>query len=234
MNEPRGYRLNNPLCIKISTPPIAWQGLRSVPRDPVLLDFEDPRYGIRAAARNMQTYQERRGIRTMRGVIERWAPPKNERGEVENDTSAYITAVRIYSGIDPDARIDLTDYATVWRLMRAMARVELGDAPDDMPEYWYTDAVWEQGLRMAGLAPTKALTKSRTIQGTATAGAGITAAIGVLTDTLGLPPEVAGLLPAALTGLSDQAVAAITLGIALAGALYAAWARRDDQRKGRL
>lgn len=227
MTDPRGIRNNNPLNIKRGE--TAWRGLSSAQRDDVYCTFDLPEDGIRAAAKILQTYQERHGIAMLAGVIQRWAPPADG-----NDTSAYITAVEIWADIDANAALDLSDYDTAYALLRAMCRFENGKPPEDRDPAWYPPAVWEKGLRMAGLAPNKTLTSSRTMQGTATAGAGITAAIGVLTDTFGLPPEVASLLPAALTSLSDQAVAAVVLGIALAGALYAAWARRDDQSKGRL
>jgi Na+/H+-dicarboxylate symporter len=88
---------------------------------------------------------------------------------------------------------------------------------------------------MAGLIPPpKPLTKSRTIAGTGTAAiAGSAAVITLLTD-IGIPAEVAALLPTALSGLSDQATAAILLTIAAVANIYAAWARADDKAKGRL
>ena len=225
MAEPRGYRLNNPLNIRRTA--TAWVGLAARQSDTDFCSFESPEYGIRAAAKILQTYQEKHGINTLRGVVSRWAPPEDN-----NDTSAYITAVSIWAGMEPDEQISLSDYAVVLPMLRAMCRVELGKPADG--ERWYDAATWEKGLRMAGLAPNKPLTQSRTTKGVATAGAGIAASIGVLTDTFGIPPGVANLLPSMLTSLTEQQTAAVVLLISLGGALYAAWARHDDKLKGRL
>ncbi|MCB0055764.1 MAG: hypothetical protein KDE45_02015 [Caldilineaceae bacterium] len=225
MAEPRGYRLNNPLNIRKTA--TTWVGLATRQPDADFCAFESPEYGIRAAAKILQTYQEKHGINTLRGVVSRWAPPEDN-----NDTSAYITAVSIWAGMEPDEQISLSDYAVVLPMLRAMCRVELGKPADG--ERWYDAATWEKGLRMAGLSPNKPLSQSRTTKGVATAGAGIAAAIGVLTDTFGIPPEIAGLLPSMLTSLTEQQTAAVVLLISLGGALYAAWARHDDKLKGRL
>ena len=224
MADPRGIRNNNPLNLRRGD--TAWAGLSGVQRDTVFYTFESPEYGIRAAAKVLQTYQEKHGINTVRQVVTRWAP------STENDTSAYVTAVTIWSGLDADEAVDLSSYEVVLPLLRAMCRFENGRPADG--ERWYDAATWEKGLRLAGLSPNKALIGSRTMKGTATAGAGIAASIGVLTDTFGLPPEVAELLPTVLTSLTEQQTAAVVLLISLGGALYAAWARRDDKLKGRL
>lgn len=225
--NPRGYRLHNPLNIERTT--TIWQGQSGTQTDTRFVSFDSPEHGIRAAARILQTYQERHGINTMRGVVERWAPP------TENDTSAYIQAVAIWADLDPDEPISLADYDTVRRLLRAMTRMELGKPPEGTPDAWYSEDVWEKGLRMAGLIPpSKPLIKSRTIAGTGTAAiAGSAAVITLLTD-IGIPADVAALLPTALSGLSDQATAAILLTIAAVANVYAAWARADDKAKGRL
>jgi hypothetical protein len=227
MTDPRGYRLNNPLNIRHGKS--LWEGLSHIQDDSAFVRFVEPVYGIRAAARTLNTYREVHGITTLRGVIERWAPP------IENDTSAYVQAVSIWADLEPDEAISLADYDTVWRLLRAMARMELGKPPEGRPAAWYDDATWEKGLRMAGLIPPrKPLIKSRTMAGTGTAAVAGTAAVITLLTDLGIPPEVAALLPTALSGLSDQATAAVLLSIAAIGNIYAAWARADDRNKGRL
>jgi hypothetical protein len=227
MPIPRGFRLNNPLNVERTA--TVWKGMSSSQPDSRFVAFNTPEHGIRAAAIILQTYQEKHGINTMRGVIERWAP------HTENDVAAYIQAVNILAEIEPDELLDLSSYGTVWPLMRAMAWKELGKPPEGKPAAWYDDATWEKGLRMAGLIPpSKPLIKSRTMAGTGTAAVAGTAAVITLLTDLGIPPEVAALLPTALSGLSDQATAAILLTIAAVGNVYAAWARADDRNKGRL
>lgn len=224
MALPRGIRNNNPLNIRRTG--TTWRG-QAPGGDDAFVTFSEPEYGIRAAAIVLQNYQEKHGINTLNKIVHRWAPP------VENDTSAYLHSVAIWADIEPDETLDLGDYDTVYRLLRAMARMENGKPPNDA-EFWIEPEIWEKGLRMAGLVPSKSLKDSRTIQGSVAAAAGAGTAIGVLTDTFGIPPEVAGLLPDAIAGLSDQASAIVFLVISIGGALYAAWARQDDKLKGRL
>jgi len=225
MTQPRGIRGHNPLNIKRGS---NWIGLAPVQSDDTFCTFTTPEYGIRAAAKLLQTYQEKYQLMTLRQIIDRWAPPS------ENDTSAYITAVSIWADFDPDAVIDVTDYATAYPLMRAMCRQENGAPPEDTEPYWYQPEVWERGLRMAGVMPSKALRDSRTMKGTIAAASSSIVALGTLLDQFGLPKEITDLLPVALSGVSEQTVAAVAIVVAIAGSLYAAWSRRDDAKWGRL
>lgn len=225
MNLPIGIRQNNPLNLRYTD--IAWSGKVKQSKAAAYEWFESPEKGIRAAAKNLQTYAERDGLKTIREIVSKWAP-KNE-----NDTASYITAVGIFTDFDVDESLDLFDFDTVYTLMRAMTRQENGK-PHDGSDYWYPPEVWERGLRMAGLSPNKKLVDSRTMKGAATATAGMAAAIGVLTDTLGIPDEIANLLPTVLQSVSEQTVAIVMLAIGLIGPLYTAYARRDDKLNGRL
>jgi len=222
---PRGIRNNNPGNIRRSSD--QWQGLAADQTDPDFFRFAHPRFGIRAMARVLQVYQEHHGLRTIREIVNRWAP------SVENPTGDYVTAVAIWAGFDADEPIDVTQYDTALRLIRAMIRFENGHPPEGR-DYWYDDATYEMGLRLAGVSPSKKLRDSRTTKGAAVAGTATTAAIAILTDTLGLPAEIAALLPAALSGASEQTVSIALLVIGLAGAAYTIYARRDDKLNGRL
>jgi hypothetical protein len=72
------------------------------------------------AAKNQFSIDAGRGINTLTGLISSWAP-KNE-----NDTAAYIKTVAGATGIDPNAKIDLTDPQVQAKLMPAMSLVENG------------------------------------------------------------------------------------------------------------
>jgi len=189
--------------------------------------FESPEMGIRAAAKILQAYEESHGINTLEGIINRWAPPS------ENDTGGYVQAVEIWADVSRDDVLSMTDYDTVYRLLRAMTRMENGRPVDD-ENAWYPKDVWERGLRLGGLVPSKPLTKSRTVTGGVAAATGSAAAIGIITDALGLPPEVAAMLPTALTGMAPEHVALIAVVVSALGSLYTLYARRDDKLKGRL
>src|SRR4051812_38910947 len=90
----RGIINANPGNIDRGKPPTAWLGLATpaemTPEQKAekrFAVFRSPEYGIRALAKLLQTYQSKHGLRTVRGIINRWAPP------VENNTGAYVNAV---------------------------------------------------------------------------------------------------------------------------------------------
>jgi hypothetical protein len=222
MSTPRGIRNNNPLNIKTGD---KWLGM--IGEDEGFLQFSEASYGIRAAARVLQTYQTVHHLHTIREIIHRWAPPADN-----NPSDEYARAVAIWAGLEPDDEVDVYDFDTALAMLRAMVRFENGKPPEG--EYWYADSVYERGLREAGVLRIKKLPDSRVVKGTATAAAGIVAAQGVLADLFGLPAEVTAMLPTALQNMSEQTVAAVVLLISLAGAAYSFYARRDDKLNGRL
>jgi len=65
--------------------------------------YKTPEEGIKAVDDQIRIYGEKHGIKTLRGIITRWAPPS------ENDTESYIKDVATRSGINPDAEIDLSN-----------------------------------------------------------------------------------------------------------------------------
>ena len=65
--------------------------------------YKTPEEGIKAVDDQLRIYGEKHGVKTLRGVINRWAPSS------ENDTDSYIKTVAQRSGIDPDAPINLSD-----------------------------------------------------------------------------------------------------------------------------
>ena len=128
----KGLRNNNPGNIRLSAD--RWQGLASPQTDPEFFQFESPLWGIRALARTLKTYIERHGIRTVAGIISRWAPP------IENDTAAYIAAVSARTNLDPNERVD---YARdVGALVHAIITQENGFNP-------YPADLLRQGISLA-------------------------------------------------------------------------------------
>ncbi|MGM9760235.1 MAG: hypothetical protein ACI30I_09020 [Parabacteroides sp.] len=57
-------------------------------------------------------------------MIARWAPQN------ENNTSAYVSLVEKYTGIDRDAELDISDKGTMCAVVAAMSRVENGRKAD--------------------------------------------------------------------------------------------------------
>jgi len=149
---PRGIRNNNPGNIERDG--TRWQGMSARQTDARFIVFSDACWGIRAIARILITYQDKRRaadgsrIDTVRKFISRWAPP------AENNTDAYARAVAVALGVgvdDPD--LDVYDYETMFGLVSSIIRFENGSAPKNLHGLWYQDAEIEDGLRLAGIVP---------------------------------------------------------------------------------
>jgi len=147
---PRGIRNNNPGNIERDG--TRWQGMAARQTDGRFVVFTDAVWGIRAIARILITYQDRRRaadgsrIDTVRKFISRWAPP------VENNTDAYARSVANALGVgvdDPD--LDVYDYKTMHGLVGAIIRFENGSPPHHASGLWYQDYDIQEGLRLAGI-----------------------------------------------------------------------------------
>jgi hypothetical protein len=117
MNPTRGERNNNPGNIRLSS--VKWQGEISG-QDTAFATFATPEDGIRALAKLLRNYQTKNGLNTVRGIINRYAPP------VENNTSAYVAAVAAAVGVAPDDQIDTGNPTTLNALVNAIIRHENG------------------------------------------------------------------------------------------------------------
>ena len=87
MSTSRGIRNCNPLNIRRNS--TQWQGLRKEQTDSSFFQFINMSYGYRAAIKTLVTYYNKYSLKTIRGVISRWAPPS------ENNTENYIN-IEIY------------------------------------------------------------------------------------------------------------------------------------------
>lgn len=138
---PRGVRNNNPGNIDRSA--VAWQGeVRTAAarkQEARFCVFESPEFGFRALAKTLLTYRNKHGLRTVKAIINRWAPP------TENITTAYVREVAKALGVDPETSIDVRERATMFGLAKAIARHENGG------NFW-DDATIHQGLTLAGIA----------------------------------------------------------------------------------
>lgn len=148
--NPRGIRNFNPGNIRHARG-VRWQGQAEVQTDTAFVQFNGPRWGIRALARVLITYQDKRRagdgsqIDTVREIIERWAPPN------ENDTKAYVATVSRVLGVGPDdAVVDVYNFETMRDLVVAIIRHENGPGP--LPEgLWYGYSIISDGLQLAGI-----------------------------------------------------------------------------------
>lgn len=101
--------------------------------------FKSPEYGFRALVRVLLTYQRKYKLRTVAGMIDRWAPPS------ENNTGAYVREVARALGVQPSDRIDMTDFDTAFAMAKAIARHENGG-------HFWGDSTIAQGVVLAGVA----------------------------------------------------------------------------------
>lgn len=120
MREPRGYRNNNPLNIRHSKS--RWAGMRGVQTDEEFVQFESMEMGYRAACLVVLTYRKRYNRRTIRQIIERWAPKR------ENNTNVYVYHVCEWMHIgNPDHIVTMDEIPS---LIQAMSRQETGRVAD--------------------------------------------------------------------------------------------------------
>lgn len=132
----RGIRNNNLGNLRVSKD--QWEG--AVGDDGAFVIFDSPESGVRALAKNLQSYG-RQGYDSIEKIINRWAPPN------ENDTQSYINSVVAATGIPATQSLDLSDPDTLSSLAQAIGFHETGSRYD--PE------VYQQGVARAlnGISP---------------------------------------------------------------------------------
>ncbi len=114
----RGLRNNNPGNIRLGGG--TWRGEVTPPADPAFRRFASPAWGYRAMFKLLDTYRRVHGLRTLRTMIGRYAPPS------ENDTGRYVDFVAARAGIGADAEIDFGEALLMKAVVAAMSRMENG------------------------------------------------------------------------------------------------------------
>ena len=115
--DTRGFRNNNPGNIEFSERN-NWKGQTGT--DGRYATFSDMKFGIRAIGRTLNSYTSRHGLKTIRGIITRWAP------DFENNTKSYISAVSQRTGLDPDRELSGSDHLLI---VEAIIHHENGSQP---------------------------------------------------------------------------------------------------------
>ncbi|MFC5372874.1 hypothetical protein ACFPIF_09940 [Brevundimonas faecalis] len=225
----RGVRNNNPGNIR-RVSGVTWQGQAKEQTDAEFVVFVSPEMGVRALVRTLLTYNKAHKLASVRGIINRWAPPNgyaNGRSYKQN-TSAYIDAVAKELGralgetVNVDARLDVDSY----RVMRALATAIIAH---ENSGHRYPDRVINEGLRLAGVtdAPSRPLLATGEVQG-AVLGAGATALLGAAEAAKAFGEAREQLMPAA--SMSPLITALIIL-FSLAASGLVLWARFSARRK---
>lgn len=139
----RGYRNKNPGNIDYNANNnwLGQVGIEPAPLNggkPRFAVFDSHEHGIRALHVLLQSYQRKHGLRTIAGIINRWAPPN------ENVTTSYVSFVAQRVGVTADTPINVMEYKIARPLVEAIIRKELGGNP-------YAPSVIDEGLRRAGV-----------------------------------------------------------------------------------
>lgn len=144
----RGIRNNNPMNIRIS--PNKWEGKITPNTDGVFEQFKTPEDGIRAGVKLLLVYNNHYGLNTVRQIINRFAPNN------ENDTSSYAKEVAKDMGVELDSIIDVDDYDTALKLVKAI--IDYENAGKGIP---YSDDILRNALKRAGIynTPNKSVVK---------------------------------------------------------------------------
>lgn len=117
---PRGIRNHNPgNLVYVET--IQWQGQTG--HDGRFCTFDSADNGIRALCKQLLAYQDKYGLRTIRAIISRWAPPS------ENDTEAYIRAVAHFMVTAEGDLLELHNDTVLTALATAIITHENGQQP---------------------------------------------------------------------------------------------------------
>lgn len=119
MRTTKGIRNKNPLNIEAGRD--KWQGM--VGSDGRFIIFDSAFWGIRAAARIMKNYRDKRGLENVQDIVTRWAPPSDN-----NPTDKYIAFVANQAGVLASQPLADTDYP---RVIAAMIHFENGYNPYD-------------------------------------------------------------------------------------------------------
>lgn len=138
---PRGIRNNNPGNLRWGE---HWRGLLPAYQrtDPEFCQFIDARYGLRALARLLHTY-DGRGLHTPRQIATMYAPPS------ENNTEAYAAALAEECHVGVDDALNMHDPAVIEALMRGIIRHENGAGIFHGGTDWYTSAEIQAGIAAA-------------------------------------------------------------------------------------
>ncbi len=110
------------------------------PKKNIYKKFSAWKYGAAAMVAHLQRYINGTigfgNLNTITKIINTWAPPS------ENDTKAYIAFVVKESGIKATTVLDWKDKATLWKVSKAMSKMESRQATAFYTEGVFNDA-WE-------------------------------------------------------------------------------------------
>lgn len=221
--QPRGIRNHNPGNIRHSND--KWQGLATEQPDKDFATFKDPTWGIRALAVLLINYQDKHKIRTIAGIIKRWAPP------VENDTQSYIDAVCESSGFTQTEKLDMHNYDHIRPILEAIIRHENGRGPKLNENTWYDEPTIKTGLQRAGIVKPHAEIAAVPVT-KETIGASATATLGAA-QVADVVPQVIAAVESSQGHLESGSLVRLVIGIMTIGiAVFIAYSQVKKHQAG--
>lgn len=134
---PRGMRNNNPGNIE-KTPAGLQRWLGEIDSmDSRFAQFEAYKYGVRAMLKLLNNYMTNYNLRTVRGIINRYAPPSDNPG---GGTANYINQVSSALNVNPDTLLSITPN-NLKKLVVTMSRHENGM---EAVTFEYANQVWNE------------------------------------------------------------------------------------------
>ena len=121
MQLPRGLRNNNAGNIRKSS--TRYLGEVRPSSDKAFKQFETRGWGYRAIFVLLESYSKR-GFKTLRQMINRYAPP------IENNTNRYINRLCSLALIEPHSRVNTADHDKMVAIVAAISTIENGVKAD--------------------------------------------------------------------------------------------------------
>lgn len=118
----RGLDNCNPGNLRLSA--VRYKGEIRPSRDRQFRTFESMAWGYRAIFVLLHTYSVRYKCKTLRSMVERYAPP------VENDTDGYLRFVSMRAAVHPDCEVDTLDHRMMTAIVSAVSLIENGKPAD--------------------------------------------------------------------------------------------------------
>ncbi|MEO5375893.1 MAG: hypothetical protein H7840_16805 [Alphaproteobacteria bacterium] len=145
-NSARGLKNGNPCAVRID-PKRRWEGRIPISRnlDGEVEEFEDPRFGLRAAVVLILDYAEKGSADTIAKLIRLWVYP--------GSPAAIPLAAKVarLSGFGADERLDFHRHDHLRRILDAMIHAECRRQP-------FPDDLLNEALAKAGVRPSTTTT----------------------------------------------------------------------------
>lgn len=108
-------RANNPMDIRSST--VDWNGQIGSTSNGGFCVFDTLQNGIRAAMKNLRTYETKYNLHTLREKMLKWAP-------VNENRSTLADEVARIANVNPDQNFEVTDVNQCLKIIPAWAKIE--------------------------------------------------------------------------------------------------------------